>query len=225
MKIVPVEGVMMVKAVLYDMDGTLVDTERLGLIAWARAAEQEGVDLPVEVCRQFIGRNLPGVMGILEDHFGSKEFSEKIYDLHRSIELDMYGTELVTKEGARESLEAMRDAGYAIGLVTSSRRSSAERNMKRFELMDFFDCITSGEETHNGKPAPDIYLLAAQKMGVEPASCVVVEDSPNGARSGIAAGMHVMMIPDMVEVAPELAEQCDALLDSLLELPAAVKKL
>ena len=215
----------MIKAVLYDMDGTLVDTERLGLIAWARAAEREHVDLPVEVCRSFIGRNLPGVMGILEGHFGSLEFAEKMYDLHRSIELDMYGTELTTKEGARESLEAMRDAGYQIGLVTSSRRESAERNMKRFELMEFFDCITSGEETHNGKPAPDIYLLAAQKMGVEPASCVVVEDSPNGARSGIAAGMHVMMIPDMVEVAPELADQCEGLLGSLLELPEAVERL
>ena len=215
----------MIKAVLYDMDGTLVDTERLGLIAWARAAEREHVDLPVEVCRSFIGRNLPGVMGILEGHFGSREFAEKMYDLHRSIELDMYGTELTTKEGARESLEAMRDAGYQIGLVTSSWRESAERNMKHFELMEFFDCITSGEETHNGKPAPDIYLLAAQKMGIEPASCVVVEDSPNGVRSGIAAGMHVMMIPDMVEVAPELADRCEALLGSLLELPEAVEKL
>lgn len=215
----------MIKAVLYDMDGTLVDTERLGLIAWERAAEQEGVDLPIEVCRSFIGRNLPGVMGILEDHFGSREFGEKIYDLHRSIELSMYGTELVTKTGARESLEAMKEAGYAIGLVTSSRRASAERNMNRFGLIDFFDCITSGEETHNGKPAPDIYLLAAQKMGVEPDACVVVEDSPNGARSGIAAGMHVMLIPDMVDVEPELAGQCEALLGSLLELPAAVAQL
>lgn len=215
----------MIETILYDMDGTLVDTERLGLIAWQRTAEDEGVELPLSVCRSFIGRNLPGVLGILEEHFGSAEYARKVYDLHREVELKIGEAELTTKEGARESLQALKDAGYRIGLVTSSRRSSAERNMKRFGLLDFFDCITSGEETENGKPAPDIYLLAARKMGVDPAACAVVEDSPNGARSGLAAGMHVMMVPDMVEIPAEIADRCDAMMSSLLELPEQVRNL
>lgn len=92
---------------------------------------------------------------------------------------------------AREALEELSTAGYPLALATSTYRAKAVPRLERFGLLDMFATMTTGDEIENGKPAPDIFLLAAERMGVEPANCAVVEDSHNGVRSGHAAGARV----------------------------------
>lgn len=213
----------MIQAVLFDMDGTLIDTERLGIVAWNKTADEYGVDLPISVIKSFIGHNREDVLSLCAAHVGSDDLALKLYDHHREYEHAWVTTKLTTKDGAHECLRALRDTGYQLELVTSSNSRTAERNLRQFNLRDYFPVMTCGEEAENGKPAPDIYLMAAKKLGLAPEVCAVVEDSINGAKSGISAGMHTFVVPDMVELPADVIDACAGVLDSLHELPAAIE--
>lgn len=212
----------MIKAVIFDMDGTLVDSERVSQRAWAMAAERLGVDLDPAHFRTIIGQTRESVIAHIGESVGSVEVSLKLYDMHNEIFDEICGDELTVKPGAHECIAALREAGYAIGLATSTLRSRAMVRLGMFNLQDAFDRITCGEEVEHGKPEPDIFLLAAERLGAAPGECVVVEDSSNGVRAGHAAGAHVLMVPDLIEPTPEISDMCDAVLSSLHEVPAAV---
>ena len=100
---------------------------------------------------------------------------------------------------------------------------AAERNLKTVGLFDKFETVTCNEDTLNGKPDPEIYLLACERAGFAPEECAVVEDSRNGCVSGIAAGCHVFAVPDILPLPQDVADGCEAVLDTLFDLPAAVK--
>lgn len=212
----------MVTTVIYDMDGTLVDSERLSLIAWKRSIEEFGSPFPTSVVETFIGRNRADILAIVAEQTGSEELALKIYDRHIDFFVDLCETDLELKPGAVESLNALREAGLRVGLATSAGRDRVGGRLGRFGLEDGFDAITCGDEVSHSKPEPDIFLEAARRLGAEPAACVVVEDSFNGVRAGRAAGMHVFMVPDILQPTEEIAGLCDAVLPSLNELPAAV---
>ncbi len=178
----------MIKAVIFDMDGTLVDTERLGIKAWKAGAAELGLAIDDALIHQFIGRTLPDVMDILDKHYGSHETAEAIYVRHKEIRDEMVKTELELKAGAAECLDELLAAGYHVGLATSSRHITAERNLKSFGLFDKFETVTCGEDVVHGKPDPEMYLLACERAGFTPEECAVVEDSRNGCVSGITAG-------------------------------------
>lgn len=214
----------MIKAAIYDMDGTLVDTEHLGLVAWDKAAEQLGADVPRELAKQFIGRARPSVVDMLVEHLGSRPLSEAVYDLHRDIQFELSKEQLDTKPGAIESLRALHEEGYRIALATSSRRQTVDYNLNRFGIMDLFEVITCGDEMERGKPHPDIYLLTAERLGIDPVECAVIEDSANGVKAGHAAGMHVYMVPDVLAPTDELIALCDRVLKDLFELPGALRE-
>ncbi len=215
----------MIKVVLFDMDGTLVDTERLGIKAWDQVAVDLGIEIPHEVSKSFIGHNKTDVLALCAQCVGSEELAQDVYDRHAAYETEWAPTQLETKPGVNECLQTLLDSGYRLGLVTSSRTETAERRLGQFDLRNYFELTTCGEEAERGKPQPDIYLKAAGKFGVEPAECVVVEDSTNGARAGINAGMQVLAIPDMVVLPEDVVDACAAVLDTLHEVPAEVKKL
>ena len=226
MQLVVRKGRNMIRAVIFDMDGTLVDSETVSTKAWHKTAATMGIDVPDSLIRALIGLNAVLGKQVIAEHFnGDTDLAERAFNMHMDIFLEIASTELELMPSARECLQKLQAAGYPLALATSTHRIRAVPRLERFGLESMFATLTCGNEVERSKPEPDIFLAAAKSLGVESARCAVVEDSFNGVRAGHAAGMHTFMIPDQVEPTAEIAALCTAVLPSLAELPAAIAEL
>lgn len=213
------------QAVIFDMDGTLIDTERVSQAAWRRAAQDFRIEIPERILHAFVGCSIPNAMNMIDDEFGDPAFTERLFNRRHEIFDATWEDELELKPGAAEAVAAVRERGLAVALATSSVRDRAITSMERLGLMELFDAAVFDEDIEHHKPAPDVYLVAADHLGVEPTRCVAVEDSFNGVRSGAAAGMRTIMVPDYNEPTPEIRALCAEVLTTLHELPAALDRL
>lgn len=213
------------QAVIFDMDGTLIDTERVSQAAWRRAAQDFRIEIPEHILHAFVGCSIPNAMNMIDDEFGDPAFTERLFNRRHEIFDATWKDELELKPGAAEAVAAVRERGLAAALATSSVRDRAITSMERLGLMELFDAAVFDEDIEHHKPAPDVYLVAADHLGVEPTRCVTVEDSFNGVRAGAAAGMRTIMVPDYNEPTPEIRALCAEVLTTLHELPAALDRL
>ena len=213
------------QAVIFDMDGTLVDTERVSQAAWRAAARDFGIAIPEDILHAFVGCSIPNAMKMIDAEFSDPDFTARLFDRRHEIFDATWEDELELKPGAAEAVAAARADGAAVALATSSVRERAVASMERFGLMGLFDAAVFDEDIQHHKPAPDVYLVAAERLGVEPARCVAVEDSFNGVRAGAAAGMSVVMVPDCNEPTPEIRALCHETLPTLHELPATLERM
>lgn len=212
-----------IQAVIFDMDGTLVDSEGVSRRAWSLAADELGVDLPESFIDTLMGRNSRACSGLVVEHLGGDEaLAQRVVDMHLELFLKLAETELRLKPGAHEALDALRSAGLPLAVATSTARVRALPRLERFSLTPYFTSFTCGDEVAHGKPAPDIFIESARRLGVDPSACAVIEDSHNGVRSGHAAGAQVYMVPDLMAPTPEIELLCAAVLPSLHELPGAI---
>lgn len=213
------------QAVIFDMDGTLIDTERVSQAAWRRAAQDFRIEIPEHILHAFVGCSIPNAMNMIDDEFGDPAFTERLFNRRHEIFDATWEDELELKPGAAEAVAAVRERGLAAALATSSVRDRAITSMERLGLMELFDAAVFDEDIEHHKPAPDVYLVAADHLDIEPARCVTVEDSFNGVRAGAAAGMRTIMVPDYNEPTPEIRALCAEVLTTLHELPAALDRL
>lgn len=196
-----------VKAVIFDMDGVLQDSETISDVTWELAAQEFGIKNWLSALNECRGCNRNDEIHILKKHYG-KDFdgdafltrtSELFYEVekNRGIPLMHY---------AKEILEYLKPK-YKLALASSTRGESVHRQMKNGGLFDFFETLTTGDMVTHSKPEPEIYLKAAASIGIAPESCVAVEDSPNGVKSAFAAGMRVIMVPDKIQPDSALLEK------------------
>ncbi len=212
----------MIKGVISDMDGVMLDSEKLYVRFWCEAARSFGY--PMEKKHALGIRSLARVFAVkkLQGWFGT-EFD---YDSVRNkrIELmDKYVAEngIEAKSGAKELLIWLKQNGYKTALATATPVDRASLYLKQVGLLEFFDVICSAREVKRGKPEPDIYLLAAKRLGLAPGECMALEDSQNGVRSAFAAGCKTVLVPDLDNPENELKGCLYAVADNL----SAVKKL
>lgn len=212
----------MIKGVISDMDGVMLDSEKLYVRFWCEAARSFGY--PMEKKHALGIRSLARVFAVkkLQGWFGT-EFD---YDSVRNkrIELmDKYVAEngIEAKSGAKELLIWLKQNGYKTALATATPVDRASLYLKQVGLLEFFDVICSAREVKRGKPEPDIYLLAAKRLGLAPGECMALEDSQNGVRSAFAAGCKTVLVPDLDNPENELKGCLYAVADNL----PTVKKL
>lgn len=194
-----------IKAIIFDKDGTLHDTEKVYLQAWKAAAEEFNVPDIENTVRDCTGTNIPFIAQYWAKKYPDVPFEDYL-PRRQHYYFGILEQGIPVKEGAYELLTYLRAHGYKVGMATSTPWDTVKEHLERTDMMGYFDTIVTGDMIERGKPAPDIYLLAAERLGVDPADCIGVEDSPNGVRSVYAAGMRAVMIPDMVEPSAEVEE-------------------
>lgn len=196
---------MKTKGIISDMDGVILDTEKLYVRFWREAASFYGFPMTLEHALGI--RSLSGKLaeGKLQGWFG-KEFDYNAVRQKRIELMDEFVNQngVEPKPGAKALLSYIKDNGYALALATATPVDRAGRYLKSVELYSFFDQIVSAREVKRGKPAPDIYLCAAKRLGLDPKECIALEDSQNGIRSAFAAGCKTIMVPDLDQPTEEI---------------------
>jgi HAD superfamily hydrolase (TIGR01509 family) len=180
-------------AVIFDCDGTLVDSEPLARTAWERSLAPYGYALTDADAEASVGLPYPRVHAYFADRArlpGADEF----WTAFSGELFALIDSELVLFDDAVEAARMLRERGVPVAVASSSPRERLQRTLGRAGLLDAFDVVVAGDEVVHGKPAPDMFLLAAARLGVEPRACVVIEDSPPGVQAGIAAGMFTLAV-------------------------------
>jgi HAD superfamily hydrolase (TIGR01509 family) len=204
--------------IIFDMDGLMLDTEAVARLAWQHAVRADGRDLPDTVFAAMIGRPDRESIGVLRNAFGPA------FDLRRAkLACDVFFDEHVArhgvplKPGVVELLADLSARQIPLAVATSTSHARARRQLEQVGLDRYFSVLVGGDEIARGKPAPDIYLEAIRRLGIHPASSFALEDSPAGVRAAHAAGLNVLMVPDLVPATAEIAALAHSVLPSLHE--------
>ncbi len=205
--------------IIFDMDGVLIDSERLYDRAWRQVSADMNLPDVDDCLTQCVGRNSRDTSVILMERYGPTFNADLFRDEIRAAFAAIVETEgLPLKPGTIELLDWLRTQGWPLALATSTGRQSAERHLKSVGLFDYFSTIITGDMVSVGKPAPDIYLLAAEKIGASPQDCIAIEDSPNGVKSAYTAGLKTILVPDMLDPDPEIRQLALRVFPSLVEV-------
>ncbi|WP_029674713.1 HAD family hydrolase [Butyrivibrio sp. VCB2006] len=208
-----------IKAVIFDLDGTLTDTEKYYQIAWPKALEHFGYKcepwMPLEL--RSLGRPFAPLQ--FKEWFGEDFDYNEVREYRKAIVADMLKeTGIPLKPGAKEILEWLREHGILTALATANDYERTKGYLTKLGLFEHFDKIICADMVKEGKPSPDIYSYACEKLSLSPDQTFAVEDSPNGVTSAYLAGCNVIMVPDLTQPDAELNQKLYACVDSLMEI-------
>ena len=210
--------------ILFDMDGTLFDTEKHYQWAWRKAIADAGYELDASEVLKLRSLGAPYNVAQFQEWFGEEVDYRAIRQERVDLMKDMLAHEIPLKPQVPQTLEKLRQMGYSMAVVTATAQEQAVSNLKLAGLLPFFDHVISASMVKRGKPAPDVYLYACEVLGVERENCYAVEDSPNGVMSAHAAGCRTIMIPDLSQPDAELSRLLYRKLDTFGELINILKK-
>ena len=209
-----------IKAVLFDMDGLMVDTESLATEAFIHSAKKQGYDMTKEETLLVLGFTTKSIYEFWENYFKNSDVSGKqlVDDHYKYIENILFTTGPRKMPYIEELLKYLKESNYKVAVASSSNMDHIINNMEKTGLKKYIDEFASGAEVENGKPAPDIFLLAAERLGVKPEECLVLEDSKAGVIAGSSAGAKVIMVPDMLKPDEECKERTYRIVGNLGEV-------
>ena len=210
---------MAMKAIVFDMDGVLFDTEFVCLEGWKVVAKNNDLPGIEQVFPRCIGLNNNDCNRVLQDAYG-EDFDCVEFKKQASVEFWSYIEKngLPEKPFVHEILEWLKASDYKVGLASSTRRESVLNCLKNAGILEYFEVVISGDMVEHSKPEPDIYLLACKELGVAPEEAYAIEDSFNGIRSAHKAGMKPVMVPDMLPPDAEMQEKSVVILKDLGEV-------
>jgi len=213
-----------IKAVIFDLDGTLLDTEKLLFRYWREAAARYGYDMSPEQALTLRSLTHRLVQPLFTEWFGEGCDYRELRAMRLKLmqeHIDKYGVE--KKKGASELLGFLGKNGYMRAVATATDEERAGKLLRKVGLDGCFDSIICATMVEWGKPKPDIYLYAADRLGLSPDECIAVEDSPNGVISAHDAGCFTIMVPDLTEPDEELKKKISAVCGDLSEIAELLK--
>ncbi len=182
------------EAVLFDMDGVIIDSEPLWSEAEKQLLARRKLSYSADLKEVLMGRGSREAAGLFIEYYNLTESADDIITERNQLIAKLFRDCLPLIPQALALIESLRESGIKTALASSSPKYLIELVMDKFGIAGLFDLILSGEEVERGKPAPDIYLKASKELGVAPESCVVVEDAPNGVAAAKAAGMRCLAV-------------------------------
>ena len=207
-----------IAAVILDMDGLMLDTESIYKLAWQNAAAECGYNLDDDFYLTLIGQPNPACEVAMLNRFGDDfpiaDFRARWSRLWRE-HVEISG--IPTKPGLTELLSFLRERQLPMAVATSSDRDYASLSLRVARLDAWFNIVVTGDQVVNGKPAPDIYIESARRLGVAPAHCVAIEDSDSGVLAASAAGMITVMVPDLKSPSPAARNAAFCVVASLVD--------
>ncbi len=214
----------MKRGAIFDMDGTLFNTEKLYRQAWldvaAEFGEEKNYELPTAISGTNLGEESLRIIRRFYPNIDAGAYLDRVLEEVRAAAERKL--ELMT--GVEEILDFFRTAGVKMAVASSAPVAVIEKNLVRSNLRGYFEVLVGGDKVANGKPAPDIFLLAAKELNLAPKDCYIFEDSFNGIRSAAASGGVAIMIPDTVQPTEEIKKICAAIFPNLNEARLAIKR-
>ena len=207
------------KAVIFDMDGVIFDTERVYLEIWKSVFEKYGYKMTKELYITVMGTGRKNVIKTFLENFGDDLPIEKMYeekDNQLFYIIENQGIPL--KKGVKELFSMLKEKNYKIALATSAKRDRVEKQIKDKWLKESFDAIVCGDDVEKGKPSPDIFLKAAKEIDVEAKDCFVVEDSPAGIKAAFSGEMKGINVEDLKVADEDILKYCQKSFKDLQEV-------
>lgn len=216
-----------IRAVLMDMDGIMYDTERLDLEGFLLAAKQFDIPFTEELILSFRGRRAEENGRVFAElGLGEPEMYYKLRDVRVNYVWDSIEQNGVpVKPGLLELLTYCKENGITVIVATGTDRDIAQRYWEQTGVLPYMDGAVCGDEVTKSKPDPQTFLLAAEKAGVPIEQCVILEDSPNGVKSALASGGHVILIPDLTPASEDEKRDCDFVVETLADVIPCLKTL
>lgn len=214
----------MIKYVIFDKDGTLLDTEPIFQRGWNEIGEKWGFkDIDKLYCK-IVGRSRETIIELLEETYGTEKDCKAYYSERMARVRELLEGDIPIKAGAIELLGFLKEQNIKIAVATSTVMEIAEKNLKKVGMWDYVDVVVTGDMVKHGKPAPDIFIEAGKRIGAIKEECIVCEDSYNGIIAAHAAGMKPIMIPDMLPPTKETDAMVYKTCSNLFEVLELIKQ-
>lgn len=207
---------------IFDMDGLLFDTETVWQKMWHETARERGIELSDRFKYEITGTSGEYMLEIVKRHFCTENAEEIVKECRKKVHEETQRC-VEMKTGVREILKYLKDSGFLIAVASSSSREQILHNLELGKIKNYFDAIVSGVELLHGKPAPDIFLKAAEQIKCRPEDCYVFEDAYNGVKAGYAAGCRTIMVPDLLEPTDEIRNMTVMVAKNLIEARNAIR--
>lgn len=206
----------MIKAVIFDMDGLMINSERVTFDGYKKVMGEMGLTITEEFYTTLLGKTIQTAKQLFADVYGADFcLDEVIPDVHKYM-ADLFDNEGVPlKKGLIELLEYLKANNYKTIVATSSHRNRVDHILELADIEKYFDDSICGDEVQNGKPNPEVFLKSCEKLGVQPNEALVLEDSEAGIQAAHSGNIRVICIPDMKYPEPEFANKTTEILDSL----------
>ena len=216
----------LLQGVIFDMDGLMFDTERLSARCWEQVGRKFGLDITESFLAGVRGVTSQEFRRIFEQKFGERADYETVMDRKKELfcqEIRQNGVPV--KPGLPELLEFLQEQKIPAAMATATNQEIAREYLSKTGLAAFFDQLVFGDQVRRGKPDPEIFLCAAQDLGVSPDRSVVLEDSLNGVLAGIQGGFRTIMVPDMTQPPPKLEQQLFCKCENLFQVIGCLREL